>query len=221
MAKSKIIKQLANNEVTVSTALNRLLIIASDIENDELYSWVDHELNGYEVGEDLPEYRKIKAPYIKYSGINGSFQVTNQPLPIYWFSESTRDRIKSVKIFDSIDNICIIASQPSEQERIRDLTYLAEEIEDNIGIQCIKIAQIIPIDAYRDILNKIKTKLLKILIALDKAYGCLDELDINVSSKTEVEIEAINKKVITIIDNSVHIGDGNKIDKSEIKHEGD
>ena len=59
MAKSNIIKQLANNEVSVSTALNRLLIIASDIENDELYSWVDQELNGYEVYDNLPEYRKI------------------------------------------------------------------------------------------------------------------------------------------------------------------
>ena len=221
MAKSKIIKQLANNEITVATALNRLLIIASDIESDELYSWVNNELNGYERSDDLPDYRKIDAPYIKYSGINGSFQVINQPLPIYYFSESTRERIITVCIFDSIDNLCNIVEQTTNRERIRDLTYLAGEIMENTGIQCIKIEQVITIDVYRDILNKIKTKLLKVLIALDKAYGCLDELDIDLSSKTEAEVKAVNNKIVNIIDNSIHIGDGNKIDKSEIKHKGD
>lgn len=216
MAKSIIIKQLANSEVSVSTALNRLLIIASDIGNDELYSWVDQELNGYEENDNLPEYRRINAPYIKYSGINGSFQVTNNPLPIHFFNESTRKHIKTVKIYDSIDNICNIVSQNSNQERARDLTYLAGEIEKNTGIQCFRISQVVSIDAYRDILNKIKTKLLKILIELDKAYGCLDELDIDISSKSETEVKDINNKIVNIIDNSIHIGDGNKIDKSQI-----
>lgn len=36
MAKSKVIKELASNEISLEVALNRLLIIASDIENDEL-----------------------------------------------------------------------------------------------------------------------------------------------------------------------------------------
>ena len=86
----------------------------------------------------------------------------------------SRQRLNPVLIFDSIDNICNIVSQNSNQERARDLTFLAGEIEENTGIQCLKISQVIPIDAYRDILNKMKTKLLKILITLDKAYGCLD-----------------------------------------------
>ena len=216
MAKSKIIKQLANNEITVATALNRLLIIASDIESDELYSWVDNELNGYERSDDLPDYRKVDVPSFRYSGINGSFQVTNYPLPIQYFDKSTRDTIIPVNIYDSIDNLCNIASQTTNQGRIRDLTGLAGEIYKNIGIQCSRIEQVITVDVYRDIVNKIKTKLLKVLIALDKAYGCLDELDIDISSKTEEEVKTINKQIINIIDKSIHIGDGNKIDKSEI-----
>ncbi len=36
MAKSKIIKELANKEISIEVELNRLLIIASDIDNKEL-----------------------------------------------------------------------------------------------------------------------------------------------------------------------------------------
>ena len=49
MAKSKIIKELANNDISLEVALNRLMIIASDIENEELSQWAERELNGYKM----------------------------------------------------------------------------------------------------------------------------------------------------------------------------
>ena len=39
MAKSKIIKELANNSISLDVALSRLFIIASDIGDDELQQW--------------------------------------------------------------------------------------------------------------------------------------------------------------------------------------
>ena len=42
-----MIKQLANNEIDLEVALSRLMIIASDINNEELYKWAESELNGY------------------------------------------------------------------------------------------------------------------------------------------------------------------------------
>ena len=81
MAKSKVIKELASNEISLEVALNRLLIIASDIENDELAQWVENELNGYSDGAELPAYRVIDNTHFVYSGINGRFKVENAPLP--------------------------------------------------------------------------------------------------------------------------------------------
>ena len=43
MAKSKIIKELANKEVSLEVAFNRLLIIASDLNNDDLVNWATIE----------------------------------------------------------------------------------------------------------------------------------------------------------------------------------
>ena len=83
MAKSKVIKELASNEISLEVALNRLLIIASDIENDELAQWVENELNGYSDDAELPAYRVIDNTRFVYSGINGRFSVENAPLP-FW-----------------------------------------------------------------------------------------------------------------------------------------
>lgn len=57
MAKSKILKELANNEVPLDVALKRLLIICDDLDYKELFSWAEKELNGYFGEESVPEYR--------------------------------------------------------------------------------------------------------------------------------------------------------------------
>ena len=60
--------------------------------------------------------------------------------------------------------------------------------------------------------------LLKVLIQLDKSYGCLDDLDIDISGKTPEEITRINAIINNYIftDNSVHIGDKNKIENTDV-----
>lgn len=48
---------------------------------------------------------------------------------------------------------------------------------------------------------------------LEKEFGCLDELNIETTAKTEEEIEGINNQILVMAfnDNSVIIGDRNKI----------
>ena len=56
------------------------------------------------------------------------------------------------------------------------------------------------------------------LLELEKTFGYLDEMDLNIGSMTSEELETINDRIVTIIfnDNSIHIGDGNKISESVI-----
>lgn len=50
MAKSKIIKDLANGEVDTITALKRAKVLVSDLENDGILRWLDYEISGYPEG---------------------------------------------------------------------------------------------------------------------------------------------------------------------------
>ncbi len=66
-----------------------------------------------------------------------------------------------------------------------------------------------------NILNKIKNKVLKIFIELEKKYGNLDDYYIDFSNKKEKK-EVIKNITNIITDNSVHIGDSNKIESSNV-----
>ena len=105
MAKSKIIKALANNEISMEIALNRLLIIASDLDNDSLADWAAAELHGYSKGMELPEYRKKKSMHFTYSGINGGFQVTNIPFTYLEIIATHDENAFDVPIMDSVSTL--------------------------------------------------------------------------------------------------------------------
>ena len=64
----------------------------------------------------------------------------------------------------------------------------------------------------------IKTILMHVFLKLDKEYGCLDDLDVDTTTKTPEEVEKINEVVnnYIFIDNSINVGDKNKLKGSEI-----
>ena len=70
----------------------------------------------------------------------------------------------------------------------------------------------------RNIFAKVESRLLDVLAYLEKSFGNLDELDIDISSKTDDEINEITNQIYCIIfnDNSVKIGDKNRISNSTI-----
>ena len=68
------------------------------------------------------------------------------------------------------------------------------------------------------IMSIIESRLIDILLVLEKRYGNLDELDININDKNKDERTAIIKQIIYIIynDNSVEIGNNNRIKDTTI-----
>lgn len=71
-------------------------------------------------------------------------------------------------------------------------------------------------------LSVIENKLLDILLVLEKEFGSLDDLDIDISNKSKAELQDVATQITYIInDNSVIIGDGNKIKDLQIKLDDD
>lgn len=199
MAKSQIIKDLATEKVSLSSAFHRLMIIASDIGSVDLMQWAEKELNGYQKYNELPEYRKLNLMNFQYTGINGSFQVTNVSLPLGFLKPSTLKKVSAVGIFDGIAEL--ERNAEIKEVAYRDVSYLAGEIyEESGGVQCISVRQIIPTQQYTKILSNIKTRLLGILLKIDKEYGNMDDLDVAISDKDPEMIKKINisiEKMIT------------------------
>lgn len=218
MAKSKILKELANNEITIDIALKRLLLICNDLNYEEVFSWAEKELNGYAAEEPIPEYRNLGVGKIVYSGLKGSMssclKLSNQPLPIQWIPDKYMDLICNNYERCTIANI--IERAKSGNIFSADLTSLAGGI--SAGIAFTSISQNFDSTNYVEIANKVSNILFKIFMKLDKEYGNLDDLDIDTTGKSEEAIAGFEKKLIIEIGElkMINIGNENTIKNSKI-----
>lgn len=82
MAKSKIIKDVANGNISLKTALKRAKVLLYGLENEAILQWINHEISGYPDDVELPSYRKTKgqlkgsylrgtmSTYVKYTDVS-------------------------------------------------------------------------------------------------------------------------------------------------------
>ena len=195
MAKSRILKELANNEVTLEVALKRLMVIANDISNTELKNWASRELRGYGDNDELPSYRRIASGNLVYSGINGNFQVTKVPLSYAAFPSEYQDMLlRPLEVKDSIAKIEIAAS--NKEAVATNLSWLANILYEIQGIQAFSIYNLYYPMQFKGILDYLATSLLEIYIVLDKELGNLDELDIRTE---DVDLKKLNEATHSII----------------------
>ena len=229
MAKSKIIKELVNDEVSLTVALNRLYVLASDLGNQDILNWASKEISGYKKEDDLPDYRIFKSAEFFYTGINGGFQVNGLPLPLNWLSPDTIEKLSTNYIRESLAEIEDKAK--SDKPLGVDRTYLATEVAENtyddfigVGVQCTSIQQRVASNRFSEILISIKHIALKLLLELDKKFGNLDDLDIGsekISKKDKTTLFDTLNLIVTdksvtkekmVIKNS-NVGENNTIDK--------
>lgn len=227
MAKSKIIKDMANSAIDINTALKRAKVLFSELNNNELLHWVENELVGYKKYEDLPDYRKLEGDIFGSYIVGSSYRFmryTNASIPLGNMPKETKNAILTVCIFDGVEALKDLALQTTTKEG-----PLAKNINaDVLGVinKYIKNPFMKIDSAYVNIgshsiiniISIIENRLLDALLLLEKEFGCLDELDLSNSNKTDYEINEIAQKIAVIIynDNSIKIGDGNKISHSDI-----
>jgi len=57
-----------------------------------LQKWIENELRGYKIDDEIPQYRKGIAYNIRYSGINGNFTVKSVPLSESFFTDEIKKK---------------------------------------------------------------------------------------------------------------------------------
>lgn len=56
MAKSQIIKDLANGKFSLKTSLKRAKVLMSGLNDKRALTWINNELVGYSSSDKLPDY---------------------------------------------------------------------------------------------------------------------------------------------------------------------
>lgn len=193
VAKSQLIKDLATNGISLEEGLQRLLVISSELKNEELTNWIIGELNGYSNKAELPDYRKNIGSNVVYSGLNGSFKVTNVTLPNHYFPKQFREVVSETPIRTNIRGI---EKTLKEDGKIgMDLTDLAGAVYEETGIQCYKIFKEYSRLSLEEIISNVKNKLILLLLYLEREFGNLDDLDIDVGILTDDKTKKVKESV--------------------------
>ncbi len=215
MKRSEIIIELIKNEISVVQAMNTLNLLLQDITNKEVKKWLCCEINGYNDKDKVPEYRIVNIN-LKGNFIAGNYNCTGLDIPLK--PQYIKD-YATTKITASIYEISQFAIAEKENESHSLIIPLHAAIAQDISMingQVISAYKELPVYSHTNILNIIKSKLLQIFIELEKKYGNLDNYYIEFTNgKKEKEVV---KDITNIIynDNSVHIGDNSKIEKSNV-----
>jgi AbiTii len=93
----EIIEMAADGKNPISDALRKCLILAFQLKNETLKEWVEHELNGYEEKDAIPDYRKV----VLYSRGNftgpGGAWLPKRALPISIIAKEHRKWLVTVR----------------------------------------------------------------------------------------------------------------------------
>ena len=227
MAKSQIIKDLANGSIDTQTALKRTKVLLQEFDDERLLEWVNYEIEGYPNDVEVPEYRRISGqPFCSYiKGTMSRFlKYSNVPLSLGNMPENEREIFYYANMRESVGalkgTIHEYEKKGTSIGRIIPAEYYPyiAKCNNDMGmvIQSAEIQLNMP--QILNIFPKVENKLLDILRYLEKQFGNLDELDIDVDNKSEQELKEIVNHIYVLIynDQSVTIGNDNEFNNSNI-----
>ena len=198
MAKSMIIKQLASGQIDVEIALKQLKVLLSDYPDKEISNWVDKELSGYKNSKELPSYRKASGT-LRGSIMNYTLHATNVGIPLKPNApEVLQEYCKTVKF---VEPIGVLKSMAIDKEK----EYCVTVLPDYYPL--IMSNSILPMTAILDanivfgrqtterIVTIVENIILDVFLLLEKEFGSLDDLEIDISSKSEEQIKDISGQI--------------------------
>lgn len=221
MARSELLKDLVTGQKKLENILLRLKVILSDLDNEVITNWIQGELQGYDAKGDIPAYRIIKGLPMGTFIVNYSIKYTNSQVPLEALIPQERiDQLITMHINDSINTLqeAIDKGNDGNYKRVvpTALCHAISTEELQIGGMSIRC----PSNIISKIVANVKSKLVDVIMELEKQYENLDELDI----KSQVDEDTSKKEQVIlnieqiIFDESIKLGDKNKLSKAGIGH---
>lgn len=214
--RSKIIKDLIMDKINVLQAMQSLSFMLEDINDteSEIKKWVNNEINGYKNQSDIPEYRKTNAILMGNVQVGYSlYKNINIPLA----DKKAIELLTKIQIKEPLSIVMQLAKAEIESENhslLLDVNIALVNHYQQTNGDVISASRHLSIYTYNNILTLIKDKLLDIFKVLEENYGNLDELYIDFSDDTKKEEVVKQIQSIVYNDNSISIGNNNKIDDS-------
>lgn len=208
----ELIKDISYDQITLNQALMRAKLIAFEINNDDFKNWINKELNGYNNGDKLPDYRII--PCDIFAVMEAYGQRKTVPYDLTNIDKDLDGKIYKMEVQQSVSIIENGLKDTDEVYGYQDLpiqiVQMLREMSENNFIVSVK--RRIQLSQSQHILNLTKQKLIDTLLELDQAFPNLQDNFKNTKENKE--------KTSTIINNHIYgenassaIGVGENIDQ--------
>lgn len=220
MARSCIIRDLASGKVSVDIGLKQLKVLLTEFDKPEMLKWVNAELQGYDDEDDLPEYRIIAGNLVG-NFLNYYTKCTHIGIPLMPNApEEMVELCTQVKLYDSLPALKTLIEGDKEFGRQINSSYLPYIQQFSAISMTALLSAVVEISQtqVKNVFSRVENTVLDVLLLLEKQFGNLDDLDIDLSSKNNEEIRYITNDIMVLIynDNSISIGDNNKMKDTSI-----
>lgn len=161
-------KNVIEGSSDLSTALRKAKVLATHLKNAEFKEWVEHELNGYPDGTEVPSYRRVHAPaFGHFSGPFGS-GARNVPLPTANLPEAFRERTVDLAMRHSVRQVqgMLTIENPHYRWAAEYTMFMRDQVQMSGGAVLVDAHSVLPAAALEGILDAVRNTLLDFLLGL-------------------------------------------------------
>jgi hypothetical protein len=180
----RIQSDLLDQDVSLPSILRKAMVLASQLPSDELQNWVSQELDGYEPGNELPDYRVLKTRCLG-NWTNGYYQVSGYGVPLSEIkNENLKKRLTTFRVSDGIRTVEQLAARQEMHLLVSaDITAMVNGYvsEDGYGYSELEFA--VRPHHFEQILDTVRNRLLKFVLKLNANW----HIDDKPPSKSEVQ----------------------------------
>ncbi|MEJ6498215.1 hypothetical protein [Pseudoalteromonas lipolytica] len=202
-----LLREIQNAAIDSNSDLASLLrkckVLAARLGSDEFKIWVDNELSGYKLVDDLPEYRIVHVNSKgHFSGAFGS-GLNNADIPLFCIPEEFRESMSRSNMMEPVASMEALVSKckggTAQEPWNPDFVALfGQKIYESMN--CMQAWKVIPITSVIAALDEIRNRILNFVLEIEAQDPNAGEAAIN---STPVAPEKVHQIFNTYISGTV------------------
>ena len=206
--------------MSVEIALKQLKVLLAEFDKPEMLKWVNAELQGYDDTDVLPEYRVVVGNLVG-NFLNYYTKCTHISIPLK--SDAPKELVEmcsQVRLYDSLSALRALTETDREFGRQINASLLPYVQQFSaISMTALLNATVeFSQTQVKNVFSRVENAVLDVLLLLEKEFGNLDDLDIDLTSKSNDEIQNIASNIMILLynNNSIVIGNNNRMKDTSI-----
>ena len=188
-----IVAAATQEDCDVPSLLRKALVLASRLRNDELKTWVSHELNGYPDEELVPEFRRSDVISYGFFADRLVGQATLQ-VPVTVLPEQFRDKYRRVVLQNPITALIDLLAR--SKEKGSEITFpwpsAARQYAQKVSpLQCISAWRTLNPSFVAGVIDTVKTRILLLSLDLEAADPVAGDVPSTQTSLSEARVSQI------------------------------